>query len=177
MTGLSELAEFGICWMVCVLIEAPKRIFHFVDSNPTFWGGPGGSGAGKKGVKLNFQKVCHVGYQTLAFDTTNLSKLFMIQIHSAFGLQRPQRPQWRDIGGQNGGQIETSCKHIMWGIKLLLLIPQTYLSYFRSKWMLCLASNDLNGVILEVKMEVESKVLVSISCGVSNSGFWYHKHI
>ena len=116
--------------MVCVLIEAPKRIFHFVDSNPTFWGG---GGAGKKGVKLNFQKVCHVGYQTLAFDTTNLSKLFMIQIHSAFGLQRPQRPQWRDIGGQNGGQIETSCKHIMWGIKLLLLIPQTYLSYFRSK--------------------------------------------
>ena len=78
--------------MVCVLIEAPKRIFHFVDSNPTFWGGSRGGGAGKKGVKLNFQNVCLVGYQTLAFDTTNLSKLFMIQIHSAFGLQRPQ---WR----------------------------------------------------------------------------------
>ena len=112
--------------MVCVLIEAPKRIFHFVDSNPTFLGGSRGGGAGKKGVKLNFQKVCLVRYQTLAFDTTNLSKLFMIQIHSAFGLQRRQ---WRDIRGQNGGQIESSCKHIMWGIKLFLLIPQTYLSY------------------------------------------------
>ena len=111
--------------MVCVLIEAPKRIFHFVDSNPTFLGGSRGGGAGKKGVKLNFQKVCHVGYQTLAFDTTNLSKLFMIQIHSAFGLQRPQRPQWRDIGGQ----IKSSCKYIVWGIKLLLLVAQTYLSY------------------------------------------------
>ena len=55
-------------------------------------GGSRGGGAGKKGVKLNFQNVCLVGYQTLAFDTTNLSKLFMIQIHSAFGLQRPQ---WR----------------------------------------------------------------------------------
>ena len=112
--------------MVCVLIEAPKRIFHFVDSNPTFLGGSRGGGGGKKGVKLNFQNVCLVGYQTLAFDTTNLSKLFMIQIHSAFGLQRPQ---WRNIGGQNGGRIESSFKYIMWGIKLLLLIQQTYLSY------------------------------------------------
>ena len=112
--------------MVCVLIEAPKRIFHFVDSNPTFWGGPGGSGAGKKGVKLNFQKVCHVGYQTLAFDTTNLSKLFSIQMNAVFSLKRPQ---WSDIGGQNGGRIESSCKYIVWGIKLWLLIPQTYLSY------------------------------------------------
>ena len=77
-----------------------------------------GGGAGKKGVKLNFQKVCHVGYQTLAFDTTNLSKLFMIKLLSVFSLQRPQ---WRDIGGQNECQIERSRKYIMWGIKLLLL--------------------------------------------------------
>ena len=41
-----------------------------------------------------------MGYQTLAFDTTNLSKLLMIQVHSVFSLQRPQ---WRDNGGQNGG--------------------------------------------------------------------------
>ena len=45
-----------------------------------------------------------MGYQTHAFDSTNLSKLFMIQMHSAFGLQRPQL---RDIGGQNGGRIES----------------------------------------------------------------------
>ena len=32
-----------------------------------------------------------------------------------------------------------------------------------------MASNDLNGGILEVKMNVKLKVLVSISCGVSNS--------
>ena len=50
----------------------------------------------------------------------------MIQMHSVFGLQRPQLT---DIGGQNGGRIESSCKYIVWGIKLLLLIPQTYLSY------------------------------------------------
>ena len=67
-----------------------------------------------------------MGYQTLAFDTTNLSKLLMIQVHYVFSLQRPQ---WRDIGGQNGGRIESSCKYVMWGIKLLLLIAQTYLSY------------------------------------------------
>ena len=50
-----------------------------------------------------------MGYQSLAFDTTNISKLFMIQMHSVFG---HQRPQFRDIGGQNGdqnvGQIESS---------------------------------------------------------------------
>ena len=109
-----------------------------------------------------FLLVYRVGYQTLAFHTTNISKLFMIQIHSAFGLERPQ---WRDIGGQ----IESSSKHSMWGIKLLLLIPHTYLSYLWSKWILRLASNDLNGGILEVKMNVKLKVLVSISCGVSNS--------
>ena len=68
-----------------------------------------------------------MGYQTLAFDTTYLSKLFMIKMDSTFGLQRPQ---WRDIGGQNECQIESSRKYIMWGIKLLLLIVQTYLSYF-----------------------------------------------
>ena len=71
-----------------------------------------------------------MGYQTLAFDTTNISKLFMIQMRSVFGLQRPQLT---DIGGQNGGRIESSCKYIVWGIKLLLLIPQTYLSYLWSK--------------------------------------------
>ena len=40
-----------------------------------------------------------------------------------------QRPQWSDIGGKNGGQIESSCKYIMWGIKLEDLVPQAYLSY------------------------------------------------
>ena len=45
-----------------------------------------------------------MGYQTLPFDTTNLSKLFMIQMHSVFGLQRPQL---MGIGGQNGGRIES----------------------------------------------------------------------
>ena len=67
-----------------------------------------------------------MGYQTLAFDTTNISKLFMIKRLYAFGLQRPQ---WRSIGGQNVGQIESFLKYIMWGIKLLLLKAQTYLSY------------------------------------------------
>ena len=40
-----------------------------------------------------------------------------------------QRPQWSNIGGQNGGQIESFCKYIMWGIKLKDLVPQAYLSY------------------------------------------------
>ena len=43
------------------------------------------------------------------------------------------KPQWSDIGGQNGGQnagqIESSYKYIMWGIKLKDLIPQVYLNY------------------------------------------------
>ena len=83
-------------------------------------------------------------------------------------------------GGQKRGKIELSCKYVMWGIKLLLLIAQTYLSYLWYKYILRLASNDLNdlnGGILEVKMEVKLKLLVSISCGVSNSCFWYHKLI
>ena len=37
--------------------------------------------------------------------------------------------QWSNIRGQNGGQIESSCKYIMWGIKLEDLIPQAYLDY------------------------------------------------
>ena len=40
-----------------------------------------------------------------------------------------QQPQWSDIGGHNGGQIESSCKYIIWGIKLEDLVPQVYLSY------------------------------------------------
>ena len=40
-----------------------------------------------------------------------------------------QRPQWSDIGGQNGGHIQSSYKYIMWGIKLEDLVPQAYLSY------------------------------------------------
>ena len=45
-----------------------------------------------------------MGHQTLAFYTTDISKLFMIKRLSVFGLQRPQ---WRIIGGQNGGRIES----------------------------------------------------------------------
>ena len=78
-----------------------------------------------------------------------------------------QRPQWSDIGGQNGGQIESFCKYIMWGIKLEDLVPLTYLSYLECRGFLCLTSNSLNGTILEAKMEIKLKVLVSISCGVS----------
>ena len=40
-----------------------------------------------------------------------------------------QQPQWSDIGGQYEGQIESSYKYIMWGIKLEDLVPQAYLSY------------------------------------------------
>ena len=40
-----------------------------------------------------------------------------------------QQPQWSDIGGQYGGQIESSYKYIMRGIKLKDLIPQAYLDY------------------------------------------------
>ena len=92
--------------------------------------------------------------------------------------QTPLKQVWnlvqtpRGEGGQNGGWIESSCKYIVWGIKLLLLIQKTYLSYLWSKGFLCLASNDLNGGILEVKMEVKLNFIVSISCGVSNSCFW-----
>ena len=62
----------------------------------------------------------------------------------------------------------------MWGIKLLLLIAQTSLSYLWYKYILRLDSNDFNRGILEVKIEIKLKVLVSISCGVSSSSFWYH---
>ena len=50
----------------------------------------------------------------------------MIKMDSTFGLQQPQ---WRDIGGQNECQIESSRKYIMWGIKLLLLY-----SVFSLQW-------------------------------------------
>ena len=40
-------------------------------------------------------QVYHMGYQTWAFDTTNLSKLFVIMILSVFGQQGQ---------GQRGGQ-------------------------------------------------------------------------
>ena len=67
-----------------------------------------------------------MGYQTRGFGTTSLSKLLRTLRLSMFDLQRPQ---WSDIGGQNGGQIESSCKYIIWGIKLEDLVPQVYLSY------------------------------------------------
>ena len=43
-----------------------------------------------------------------------------------------QRPQWSDIGGKNRGQIESSCKYIMWGIKLEDLILQAYKSHLQT---------------------------------------------
>ena len=67
-----------------------------------------------------------MGYQTQGFGTTSLSKLFTDVIFYIFDLQRPQ---WSDIRGQNRGQIQSSYKYIMWGIKLEDLVPQAYLSY------------------------------------------------
>ena len=67
-----------------------------------------------------------MGYQSQGFGTTSLFKLFTDLIFYVFDLQRPQ---WSDIGGQNGGQIESSYKYIMWGFKLEVFVPQAYLSY------------------------------------------------
>ena len=71
-----------------------------------------------------------MGYQTRGFGTTSLSKLLRTLRLSMFDILQLQ---WSDIGGQNGGQnagqIESSYKYIMWGIKLKDLIPQAYLDY------------------------------------------------
>ena len=118
--------------------------------------------------KLTFLEIYHVGYQTWGFDTTSLSKLFTTLVLYVFDLQRPQ---WSDNGGQNGGQIENSWKYTMWGIKLEDLIPQVYLSYFQHWFYLCLTSNDLNGAIMEAKMEVKLKFLEIYHVGCQTWGF------
>ena len=79
----------------------------------------------------------HVGYQSLAFDTTNISNLFMIKRHSAFGLQRPH---WRDIWCQNECQIESCYKYIMWSIvciseKYCPGVAASMISILRTIWV------------------------------------------
>ena len=59
----------------------------------------------------------------------DLFKLFTDLIFYVFDLQQPQ---WSDIGGQNGGQIVSSFKYIMWGIKLEDLILQAYKSHLQT---------------------------------------------
>ena len=112
-------------------------------------------------VNLKFLEKYYVAYQTCEFYTTSLSKRFTTLVLSVFDLQQPQ---WSD----NGGQIKNSWKYIMWGIKLEDLILQVFMSYLQHWCYLCLTSNDLNGAIMEAKMEVKMKILRNIPCGVLN---------